>query len=291
MIHIPFTLLAYLFNALAVLSNKFLLKRAIQPLTYIFYISCFNLLLLLLIPFIKVPAREVFFLSSFATCLWTIGVYLMFLALKSGSVSRVIPLIGTFLPLNLLYFSKEPITNNQFLAVLILSLAILLLTVFDFKGKLLFQELILSATSATLFALSYLLLRDAFLLEQFLPVLVWSKFILIPFCLAYFINLIISQKISIKPKKVVFTPTGLIFIAGQAFGSLSEVLLVFSISLATPSLVNSLQGTQYAFLFILSLILAKKYPTIFEEKFNKLALISKILGLVLIGFGLYLLAS
>ena len=87
-----------------------------------------------------------------------------------------------------------------------------------------------------------------------------------------------------------FSKSGMLFLAGQISGAASEFLLLFSISLANPALVNSLQGTQYIFLLIFALILSKKYPEIFEEKYTFLNLIPKIAGIVLIGIGLYLLA-
>src|SRR3989338_2497021 len=98
MTHLPFTLLAYFFNSLSVVANKFLLNKAIpDPLIYIFYISLLSLLSLLALPFTLYPSPFVLILASISTLLWTLGAYLMFKALKLGQVSRVIPLIGTLI--------------------------------------------------------------------------------------------------------------------------------------------------------------------------------------------------
>ena len=77
---------------------------------------------------------------------------------------------------------------------------------------------------------------------------------------------------------------------GQAVGGASELLITFSVSLATPALVNSLQGSQYLFLFIASLFLGKKFPEIFKEQHTYLKTAFKILGIICIAVGLYLLA-
>ena len=87
-----------------------------------------------------------------------------------------------------------------------------------------------------------------------------------------------------------FSKGGFIFLGGQISGAASELLILFSISFVSPVLVNSLQGTQYIFLLVFALILSKKYPAIFGEKYTFLSLTSKIAGIFLIGIGLYLLA-
>jgi hypothetical protein len=83
---------------------------------------------------------------------------------------------------------------------------------------------------------------------------------------------------------------GLLFIAGQAAGGASELLLTFSVSLANPALVNSLQGSQYVFLFLASLFLAKRYPQVFAERHQVWALVLKVAGIICVGVGLYIMA-
>lgn len=283
--HLPFTLTAYFFNALSVLTNKFLLNKAVpDPLVYIFYISLVSLLAVLALPFTNRPNLEVFALSSLSTLLWTFGAYFMFKALKLGQVSRVIPTIGALIPLILLIFASQTqaISVPQSLAVLILVLGMIFLTLSDLGGELNFREIILEILSATFFALSYILLREAYLKLDFFSVLVWSRLILLPLGALILILPSLRRKIitSSGPKINFLSPTGLIFLGGQISGAISELLLLFSISLANPALVNSLQGTQYVFLLIFA---AEKHPP--------KILLSKIAGIILIGLGLYLLVS
>ena len=84
--------------------------------------------------------------------------------------------------------------------------------------------------------------------------------------------------------------TGILFLFGQGLGGAQQLLLTFSISLASLALVNSLAGIQYVFLFIFTLFLSKKFPQIFGEKYSLIMLLSKITGIGLIGAGLYLLS-
>lgn len=294
--HLPFTLTAYFFNALSVLTNKFLLNKTIpDPLIYIFYISLVSFLAVLAIPFTHIPTFEVFEAASLSTLLWTLGAYFMFKALKMGNVSRVIPIIGTLIPLILLGFASETnaISAVQAWAVLILVLGMILLTLNDLlQGILNKREIVFEILSALSFALSYIILRQAYLQLDFFSTIVWSRLILLPFCLLIVAIPTLRRKI-ITPdgtKINFFSYAGLVFLGGQVSGALSEFLLLFSISLANPALVNSLQGTQYVFLLIFALILSKKYPAIFGEKYTLFIMLSKLAGIGLLGIGLYLLA-
>lgn len=296
MSHIPFTLAAYFLNALSVFASKFLLSNAIpDPLTYIFYISLISFLAIFALPFTKTPSLEVFIIASFSTLTWTAGSYLMFKALKIGQVSRVIPVIGTLIPLILLGSASgaNTISGAQTLAVFILIAGMVILTITDWKGSFKLRELAFEVLSAVSFAVSYIALRQAYLGADFFSVIVWSRLILLP------LGLIILA-IPLQRKKIItgngpsinlLSKTGLIFLGGQISGAMSEFLLLFSISLANPALVNSLQGSQYVFLFIFAIILSKKYPEIFAEKYTFLGILTKICGIIAIGLGLYLLAS
>jgi len=72
--YLPFTLLSYFFNALTVLTNKFLLSKTIpDPLIYIFYISLVSILAILALPFTHIPNLQTISIASLSTILWTTG--------------------------------------------------------------------------------------------------------------------------------------------------------------------------------------------------------------------------
>lgn len=293
MTHLPFTLLAYFFNALSVLASKFLLNKTIpDPLIYIFYISLISLLAILALPFTKIPGLDTFLISSASTLLWTLGAYFMFKALKIGQISRVIPIIGTFTPIFLLLFAYNTISSIQIQAILLLIAGMIFLTMSDWHAKFNPKELILEILSAFAFAVSYIILREAYLQLDFFSVIVWSRLILLPLGISILLIPNLRRKIFTAngPGINFLSKAGLIFLGGQASGAVSELLLLFSISLANPALVNSLQGAQYIFLLIFALMLAKKYPAVFQEKYSFSGLFPKIIGISLIGAGLYLIA-
>lgn len=295
MFYLPFVLVAYFLNSIAVTVDKFLLIRAIpDPIIYIFYFSVLSFLAVLALPFVAIPSLVVLSLASLSTLFWTFGAYLMFSALKLGQIQRVIPVIGTITPLLLLFPATQTssITNQQALAIVLLLIGLVFLTVFDWKGKIRMFELFLEIGSAAFFALSYYLIRIAFERESFLTVFVWSKPILLPLGLILLSFPQIRVKILsfLKVKKSPINQNSLLFVFGQISAGISEVLLIFSISLANPAIVNSLQGVKYIFLFIFSLILGKKMPAVFKGRFSSTFLVSQALGIAFIGIGLYLLA-
>lgn len=297
MSHLPFTLLAYFLNAAAVTIDKFMLTKHVpNPLVYVFYFSIFSAIALLALPFTHIPTMEVFLIASASTILWTTGAYFMFKGLQVGRVARVVPIIGTLIPLLLLIESiiNNSISQTQTIAVLILILGLVGLTVTDWRGSMTKKELIFELLSAVFFAVSYLVLRQAYLREEFFTVLIWSRFIIVPASIGILLIPKLKKQVfetgENQTKFSLLSRAGLLFLTGQAAGGSSEILLTFSVSLASPALVNSLAGSSYAFLLVFSLILGRKYPAIFAEKYTPLVIGSKIIGITLLGIGLYLLA-
>lgn len=292
--YLPISILAFILNGISVIISKFLLVKVIpDPIIYIFYISLLSLLGLFALPLTNIPTNEAIILASLSSLLWTFAAYFMFKALKVGQISRVIPIIGTLNPLILfvIELSSSSLIIPEIWAIILLILGIIFLTLPDWKGKMNKSELYFEITSSALFAFSYLILKQAYLQADFITVLVWSRFVLIPFIIAFFFIPSLRVKILPKPKPNGFSGKGsLLFALGQASGAASQILIFFAISLANPALVNSLQGTQYVFLFVAALLLSKKFPTVFAEKYPKAVIIFKILGILLIGLGLYLLA-
>lgn len=290
-----FVFLSYFLNSIAVSVDKFLLTKTIKdPLVYIIYFSAMSFLVVFAIPFIPPPSLKVLAFASLSTLFWTLAAYLMFKALKSGQVQRVIPVIGVVTALVLLILAAQTgaVTNKEVLAIIFLIIGLVFLTITDWKGKLAKDEIILEFLSGFLFALSYYFLRLAFERQDFLTVLVWSRPVLLPLGVIFLIIPNLRAKILpfLQPKIGLINKSSLLFVFGQISAAISELLLVFSISLTSPAIVNSLQGIKYIFLLIFALLLGRKFPAIFKNNFSKKFLFSQSAGIVFIAIGLYLLA-
>lgn len=291
--YLPFALLAYLLNAVAVTVDKFLLAGAVpNPLAYVFYISAVSLFAVILLPLTHIPSFEVFNLASASTLLWTSAAYFMFKALKVGQISRVIPVIGTLTPLILLTYAAKTssITVNETWAAGILILGLIIITSESWIGKIKKEELFYEALAALLFASSYIILKQAFEQGNFLQVLVYSRFILVPFGVIILLIPILKKQVLTAQTFNFKNRAMMLFAAGQLLGGGSQLLLNFSVSLASPALISSLQGTQYVFLLGSSLMFSSKFPKIFKEEAGLRQMAIKILGVSLIALGLYILA-
>ncbi len=297
MYYLPLTLLAYLLNSVSVTIDKYLLvKKAPNPFVYIFFISLFSLLVLVGLPFVEIPTLKTFIYASLSTILWTAGAYFMFLALKVGNPSRVIPVIGTLIPIILAFigFISGTLSINEAWAIIILVFGLFFLILPYIRGKISKDEILSVVVSSLFFANSYVVLSWAYQIGEFASVFVYSRIILIPFIVFIYTIPFLRKKYlghggSATPIKFL-SKSGMLFFAGQAAGGASQLLLTFSISLANPALVNSLQGVQYVFLMIFSFILAKRFPAMFGEKLSRLLWLGRIIGIILIVIGLFILA-
>lgn len=302
MSHLPFATSAYFLNGIAVTIDKFLLNKQIpDPLTYVFYFSLISLGTLLFIPFVHAPGVNIILTASLSTLIWTVGAYFMFKALQEGQVSRVIPVIGTLIPVFLLIkgIVTSSISSGQITAILFLVFGLICITFFDWQGKINKKEIFLEILAAFFLASSYLILRNAYAGgDGFLNVFIYSKPILIPVGLVLALLPQTRKRIFVKKTSnshysvlsLIKSKAILLFGLGQISAGVSELLIAFSVSLAEPALVNSLQGTQYVFLFFLNWGLSKKYPAIFSEDLAPGLLLAKFSGIIFIGVGLYLLA-
>ncbi len=229
----------------------------------------------------------------------------MFKALQTGQISRVIPVIGTLIPLILLAAGLFLGTVSQYegYAIGVLVLGLIFLTVFDWRGQVNKNEILFEVLSALFFAVSYFILRFAYDNSNFWTVFVYSRPVLIPVGLLLILipatRKLIFQTGKEKQEspqipywKKMFTSGAIwLFGAGQISAGISQLLLTFAISLANPAVVNALQGVQYVFLFGANILLSKKYPQIFKENTNPSNLLIKGIGIVCICIGLYMLAE
>jgi len=86
---------------------------------------------------------------------------------------------------------------------------------------------------------------------------------------------------------VVFGAVMMIPILGWLVGLLGNIACLI---LMIVGLVNALQGVQYIFIFLLVILFTTTLPKLIKEKFTKELVIQKIIAILIIGIGLYLIA-
>jgi uncharacterized membrane protein len=154
---------------------------------------------------------------------------------------------------------------------------------------------LLSASSGILFAVSIFLLKISYGEMNFVNGYFWSRAGM--FFAGFSLLLVPAFRKEILEHSSKFaTPhprhalTGLLFMVNKISGGIAALLLAYAVSLGPFSLVNALNGTQFAFVFILSLLLSPFFPKIYGEKFALNDWIQKAVAILLIILGIWLLS-
>lgn len=176
------------------------------------------------------------------------------------------------------------------LTFLFLIFGSILITI-EFEKKFSFESLKISAITAFLLALLFVLTKYVYLTMPF-----WTGFIWIrigAFLTALFFIFTKDVRSEIFSGKFTFNKkTGTLFILNQGIGVVAFILQNWAIALAGLvylSIISALQGIQYAFLFIFTIFFSLKFPNILKEKISKKIILQKITAILFIGIGLAIL--
>ncbi|MBI2636979.1 MAG: DMT family transporter [Parcubacteria group bacterium] len=289
-------LAGHFLNALTFLMDKFLLssKRIPSPFVYAFFIGALGILALALIPFgVVVPSTSEIVRALVAGAIFILALVFFFAGLKENEASRVVPLTGGFVPaftfVLAYFFLGERLGQTEILAFAALVLGGVLITL-ERKGKGSVKGYAYAVIAAFLFAVSFVITKQVYLEQSFISGFVWSR--IGGFLAALSFLLIPSARYGIfhQPKQKGTGTTAVLFFTGQAAGAFGFVLVNYAISLASVSLVNAMQGVQYAFLLIMVILLSKKFPRVLSERLTRGVLVQKITAIVLISVGIGLIA-
>jgi len=291
-------IIAHLFNAVVFLVDKYLLSRSIpNPLVYSFYVGLLSLLALLLIPFgFLIPGWPEILIDLATGAILILALILFYFSLRYNEPSRIVPIIGGFVALFTLILSYiflgERLSGQVILAIFFLLIGSLLITYRKTTKKR--QERIIKRVcfalgAAFIFAVFYVLTKYIFLHQPFISGFIWPRFGSGLVALSFLI-FPTSRRMILSTSQRVEKPAKVIFLGNQVLSVTGFVLINYAIFLASVTLVNSLQGVQYVFVLIFSLIVAYKYPKILFEEVNKSIILQKIIAILLIGIGLFILS-
>jgi len=255
-----------------------------------------------------------------AGLLFLITLIFWYKALHQSEATRVVPIVGALTPIFSYLFSfiflGEVLGERQLLSFVILIMGGILISTrqtrfYKFKelwgnfrgifGNVLggiharyrpTQRLILnSVISALFFAVYYVIIKYIYLSQPFIGGFVWSR-------MGTFLGVIIIlfipswRKLIIKSQHHAKTPKNLaFFLSIRILAALAFIMLNWAISMGSVVLINSLQGTQYVFLILLVLFLSARYPGILKEELGGGVMFQKIIGIILVSTGLYMLIT
>lgn len=298
---ITLALAGYFFNAVTALFDKYLLAGRIkEPVVYAFFVSVLSLFAVVLVPFGYKPipwqTGVVFVISGI---LFLYGLVAFYNAVKRSEISRVAPLVGITISViaGVASLAFGPAANLSFSPGHFLSLLMLLagafLIAFDLPLKK--NDALMKSTllAGALMALSLLFLKTGYRNADFVNGLLWSR---LGFIVGGFSLFIIPQyrraildntrHLSSSNKRDV--TTGFLFLLNKIFGAVATFLLTYAAYLGPVTFIQALNGVQYAFVLVMAIPLAIKFPKIFGEKLFFWDWFQKAAAIVLIGLGTWL---
>ncbi len=284
-------IIAYSLYAINGVIDKFLLSKAVRsPAVYAFYIGVTGPLTFVLAPFglkfLSFPNLLIAILGG-ASFIWAL--FFLYRATQQTSISRILPIEGGLVPVFTLGFAYfilgERLLDSQLLAFIFLVVGAVIISLRQDKTGWHAKAFGNAVIAASLFALSFVLTKYTYDNSNFISGLVWTRLGFFVVALTFLIPKSVRHGIFNAPKQ---TTKGNIYLyyGARVTGMLSGFLQNYAISLGSVTIVNAMQGTQYALLLIGTIMLSKYYPQILKEKINRRVLAQKILAILLITIGL-----
>lgn len=293
---------AHALNALVFVIDKGILgqrtSRMAQPLWYAAYSGLVSAgaAVLLAYDFAYPTAASVGW-ALVAGLLWLIALWLFFRALQAGEASRIVPIAGSSVPVWTFILAAlllgERLGGNHLMAVVLLMVGGMVLSRdWRVKGAVSPQALVAAVASGAAFAAHFAVVKIMYaeplpFLASFayvrLGVGVWAGLLLV--CLWYRQGL----RGRVGRREAGGGRLGLAFVSSKGLGMVALLMQNYAIALGSVTVVNALQGTQYLFVWLLSLAVSLWAPRIFREEVGRFLAVQKLGGITLVGAGLYLL--
>jgi drug/metabolite transporter (DMT)-like permease len=302
MLWLIITILAYLLFAFVTLGDRYLLLGPPNPKSYCFYVGLLGGLVLILIPFVgfSIPSYYDIIFCLVAGAMYILAILTMYEGLERYEVSRIIPAIGGFVPIFTLlityFFFKESLSFINLIAFILLVLGSVIIT-YDPLKKVPFKSLKLSILAAILLSVAFVMSKYAYIRLDFWVGFIWIRIGVFTSSIFFLFNK--GVRSDVFAKKAGFNlKTGIFFIFNQVLGAGAFILQNWGIALASLAFlpfINALQGLQYLFLFILTILMSVFLPKWsqkigLKEIINKRIVLQKSFAIVLILIGLIILS-
>lgn len=295
-----FALLGHLANGAAFIIDKTLLQSSFKrAATYASLIGMLSVVAIVLIPFgVHLPTITQGALMAVSGITFVISLWAFFKALGEGEASRVVPIIGSLIPIATLVgttlFLGETLSQNQLIGFGLLLVATIILSGGGAKNRLKPATLGIAVLAAMLFAVSSITIKAAYDTDGFLTTFTVSRLFA---ALTGASLLLIDRKAlteltaSFGKKKKSTGPVKNAFawvLAAQVLGGIGFLGVQYATSLGSAALVNALQAVQYALLVLVAFVLKRIAPTLLGENLRPGIILQKSIAILLVAIGLWL---
>lgn len=294
--------LGHLLNAFVYLTDKaFVTKLYPSPKALTFISGAAGVFLFAAFPWYPKPASYDVIIAGVGSGLISIPALLYFFkAVQRDEVSRVVPAIGSLIPLftfGLSYWIlAERLMSTSLAAFILLALGGILIAFRSFTFSFLqrmYSHFFLEIMVAFLFSLTFVLQKYAFEGTDDFSAFLWSRIGAVGAALPLLLFTEVREKLKfldlLSNGATSGLKKGMLFIVTRIFAGISPLIILLAISFGSATLVNSLQGLQYGLLFLLTLIFSRRFPDIFREEMTRRVLVQKSIATAMIIAGLALL--
>lgn len=293
-------LAGHLSNAGAFIIDKILLQKTLRhPTVYVFYIGMLGIFAFVLLPFgnfVWAPVH-VIMQSALSGFTFMAALWCFFTALQKSETTRVVPFFGALIPIWTLIFAAvflgEWLNGREWYGIALLVVGAILISYEPSPAATAITRTLaaLIIFAAGLFAFSSTMLKAVFNSTEFINGFLWTR--LFAFLSVLPLLLLPSTRavvLNARTRSGAERPTPLFFV-GQAMGAIGFVFLAWGTQLAPRvTIVNALQGIQYAFLFLLVLVMARFSPRLIKEPLSTAIIVQKTIAILILAAGLMLVA-
>lgn len=283
------TIFQYLIQATVDLMDKFLISvRKVEPVSYTFYTVVTGLCLLAIWPWVfQALAVKFIIWDLLSGALFSLAMYVFFLCLSQGEVSRVIPFIFGLVPVFDIFIAqitgRNALNLYEVAAVCLLIPGALLIS--HQKHDRWSKHVALKTLSAFLFSGYYAVWQFAAQSGPALNNLMWDRIgaaavLLIPLVFLKFRKKVFGLK-TVKHRR----STSVMFLFKQVLGGANFVFLSMLLVVGKISVISSLQGFRYIFVLFLAALISRHRKHFLKEQIDKGVLWQKAGGIALVCLG------
>jgi drug/metabolite transporter (DMT)-like permease len=299
-------IIGHLANGVAFVIDKILLKSAFtRSATYAGIVGMLSFIVIFAAPFVdQWPTGTMAIVATVSGATFILALWAFFAALARAEASRVVPIVGSLIPILTLagafVFLGERLSDKNFIGFGLLILATIILSSGG-RGKPSHDAVWLAVTSAFLFAIASVtakaLYDDVGFLGGFLTTRLAAAATAL--LIAFAIDRAAGQEIlsivrpradhaSSKQNKQPGRLSAILAIVGQTLGAIGFLFVQWAVSKGSASIVNSMQAVQYGLLVLVGLALHKHHPQLLGENVTGKTLWIKAFALVVTAVGMAL---
>lgn len=296
-----FAFLGHLSNGIAFIIDKILLNASFKrSATYAGLVGVLSFVVILAAPWVERWPQGIEWLIALGSgATFILALWAFFEALARAEASRVVPIIGSLIPILTLLgtylFLGERLSGKALVGFALLILATIILSGGG-KGRLSEETIWIAVLSAILFAIASVTGKAAYdhigFLGGFLTTRIAAAFT------AASLLFVIDKQAGAEFKQIIFPRTktskkprnkraALLALIGQCLGAAGFILVQLGVAKGSASIVNAMQAVQYALLVIVGIILHKRAPQLLGEELSRETTIRKSVALALTAIGMF----